>query len=958
MKAMQRLIFAGWCLVCLGLVPGARAGIDDGSTAFSVQGTLLVPGYGTPPYRYDLTFTLYSTNTGGSPIAGPTTNTAVLINSTNGSFTTFPNFGANLDNSHSYWLEIGVRTNGVNGAFTTLSPRQAITPVPQSYYAANAGMAAVALAATNFVGPVAGDVSGLQGATVVTAVGGQMAANIARATVAANGATSTGTAGTLVARDGSGSFAANSATLAGKLNLPFPAVITSGGTNILMEEGSLYLGFNNSTLSAQASVPDLYNTGFGDWALHNAATLATASGMYNTGVGEYALSNNLSGYFNTAEGFGALLNSTAGNDNTADGYQALNGNTTGTYNSAVGSGALFMNTTGLGNTAVGYGTLYWNANGYRNTAVGLEALSFNTTGSHNEAIGSLALQLNTTGSNNAANGDQALWRNTTGTANTAAGYEAMFLSTTSSNNVAAGANALANMLTGTNNIAVGYQAGVNFSAAESANIDIGNAGVTGENNTIRIGNTNIQNNAYVAGIYGTPPGTGALTVVVDSTGHLGTESFGGGGPADVSATNITLGGLPVCPDQAGVLNLPVTSDAGAMLAGAITLGGCNQLFLHAYGVDDFFGGLGAGNLTLTGTDNTGLGFETLPADTTGSDNTASGAQALYFNTSGHGNEANGKQSLYNNADGYNNTANGYQAMFANTSGYDNAANGWQALYNNTTGWFNTANGIWAMRSNTSGNNDTANGYDALGNNTTGILNTADGVHALLSNATGSNNVAVGADALGNVPAGTNNIAVGCQAGINFSTTESANIDIGNAGVSGDNNTIRIGTDDFVGTNNQTSTYIAGIYDNMAVAGVPVFVQNDGKLGTMTSSARYKQNIQSMAGASEVLLALRPVKYQYKPGIDPQGRQQFGLIAEEVEKVDPDLVVHDQQHGIYTVRYEAVNAMLLNEFLKQHQTLEAQNQEIESLKEKAAQVDSLAGRLEELQKLVKQLAAQK
>jgi hypothetical protein len=126
---------------------------------------------------------------------------------------------------------------------------------------------------------------------------------------------------------------------------------------------------------------------------------------------------------------------------------------------------------------------------------------------------------------------------------------------------------------------------------------------------------------------------------------------------------------------------------------------------------------------------------------------------------------------------------------------------------------------------------------------------------------------------------------------------------------------------------------------------------NGQLGTLTSSAKFKQNIQDMASASDVLLALRPVTYQYKPGVDPKGVPQFGLVAEEVNKIDPDLVVHDDRHGIYTVRYEAVNAMLLNEFLKQHQ-------EIASLKEKAARVDALESRLNELQALVQQLATQK
>jgi hypothetical protein len=136
------------------------------------------------------------------------------------------------------------------------------------------------------------------------------------------------------------------------------------------------------------------------------------------------------------------------------------------------------------------------------------------------------------------------------------------------------------------------------------------------------------------------------------------------------------------------------------------------------------------------------------------------------------------------------------------------------------------------------------------------------------------------------------------------------------------------------------------------------VSSSGQIGIHTSSARFKQNIHSMANASDVLLALQPVTYQYKPTLDPEGVPQFGLIAEEVNKVDPDLVVHDEQHGIYTVRYDAINAMLLNEFLKQHKTVEELNQEIESLKKKAARVDSLESRLNELQSLVQQLVAKK
>jgi hypothetical protein len=206
--------------------------------------------------------------------------------------------------------------------------------------------------------------------------------------------------------------------------------------------------------------------------------------------------------------------------------------------------------------------------------------------------------------------------------------------------------------------------------------------------------------------------------------------------------------------------------------------------------------------------------------------------------------------------------------------------------------------------------------------------------------------------------GSNNIGLGYQAGQNL-TTGNSNIDIGSLGVAGDDSTIRIGS-------GQTQTFIAGISEATAASGIAVYVNSDGQLGTLTSSARFKQDIHSMDQASDVLLALRPVTFRYKPELDPHGLQQFGLVAEEVEKIDPDLVARDDQNRIHTVRYEAVNAMLLNEFLKQHrkveeqgaeiEALKARSAEIEALKEKAAKVDVLEKKLDDLQALVQELAA--
>src|SRR6266403_312344 len=243
----------------------------------------------------------------------------------------------------------------------------------------------------------------------------------------------------------------------------------------------------------------------------------------------------------------------------------------------------------------------------------------------------------------------------------------------------------------------------------------------------------------------------------------------------------------------------------------------------------------------------------------------------------------GEDALINNTTGSNNTANGGNALSSNTTGNSNTATGFRALFSDTTGFFNTANGDSALFSNNSGFHNTADGFNALAFNTTGSVNTA----------------------------------LGFAAGSNL-TTGSNNIDIGNPGVAAESNTVRIGTQ---GT--QTATYIAGIYQATVAKGVSVVIDSTGHLGTKGSSERFKENIKPMDKASEAVLALKPVSFHYKKELDPEGIPQFGLVAEQVEKVNPDLVARDDQGKVYTVRYEAVNAMLLNEFLKEHRKVEQQ-----------------------------------
>jgi len=272
------------------------------------------------------------------------------------------------------------------------------------------------------------------------------------------------------------------------------------------------------------------------------------------------------------------------------------------------------------------------------------------------------------------------------------------------------------------------------------------------------------------------------------------------------------------------------------------------------------------------------------------------------------------------------TALGDDALLNLNAGVANTAVGFEALFFNTDGHYNTGIGAFALQFNTTGVENTAIGYGALPTNTTGQYNTASGRSALEVNTTGSNNTATGYAALLSNTTGNNNIAMGYQAGRNL-TTGDRNIYIGNAGGSGgESRRIRIGA---VGTH--TATFIAGISGVTVPDGVGVIVGNNGKLGTVVSSARFKDETKPMDKASEAILALKPVTFRYKKELDPEGIPQFGLVAEEVEKVNPDLVARDEQGKPYTVRYEAVNAMLLNEFLKEHRKVEQQEAAITQLK---------------------------
>jgi hypothetical protein len=372
------------------------------------------------------------------------------------------------------------------------------------------------------------------------------------------------------------------------------------------------------------------------------------------------------------------------------------------------------------------------------------------------------------------------------------------------------------------------------------------------------------------------------------------------------------GGYPggnTAEGQAALLNL--TSGTFNTAVGLLSLSGLKE--------GNFNTGLGAGTLLFNVADeNTATGAGALLSNTTGNLNTANGAFALFLNTEGTSNTATGDRGLFSNTTGSANSAFGSGALASNTVGFNNTANGMAALSHNTTGRDNTANGVQALNSNTTGGGNTANGDIALFNNTTGGDNTADGTGALQNNTTGGANTALGAGAGLGVFTASHVIAIGT-------------------------NGADVSDSCFIGN-------IRGVTTANADA-IPVLVDSAGQLGTLSSSRRFKKEIKPMDSASKSILALKPVTFNYKS--DKTGTPQFGLIAEDVADVNRDLVVRDDQGEIYTVRYEAVNAMLLNEFLKEHKKVEAQHSKIEK---QEASIAELKSNLAEQHKQIQTLAA--
>jgi hypothetical protein len=363
-----------------------------------------------------------------------------------------------------------------------------------------------------------------------------------------------------------------------------------------------------------------------------------------------------------------------------------------------------------------------------------------------------------------------------------------------------------------------------------------------------------------------------------------------------------------------------------------TAGGSGALAVVGAGYANTAFGAYALQFNAVGYSNTAIGSNSL-AKNLGSANTAVGSEAMTSNSTGVGNTATGNWSLYSNSTGRDNTASGFSSLGANTTGSSNTGSGSQVLYSNSTGYNNTAAGFNSLFNNTTGFHNTATGSSALQNSTTGAFNVAVGSAALETSSTGSSNTAVGPFSLRSNTSGSVNTALGALAGYNL-TTGSYNIHIANSGFAADTKTTRIGD------GNQTRTFISGIAGvTLSGGGSTVLVNAGGQLGTVASSARYKQGIADIGDGSAKLFELRPVAFQYKA--DPAQEKQYGLIAEEVAQVYPELVVRNENGEIESVRYHELAPMLLNEMQKQHKLIRQQSEAIGALTARLARLEANA-----------------
>ena len=650
---------------------------------------------------------------------------------------------------------------------------------------------------------------------------------------------------------------------------------------------------------------------------------------------------------------GAFLSLSGGTVTGAVNAQTLNSATTlqilsqdvlkadASNNSAIGIGAM-TSTTGTDNTATGSSSLRENKTGSRNTAHGSGSMSSNTSGSDNSAHGWNVMKNVTEGSGNSADGSGAMSSEISGNNNVAHGMQALMSHSSGDDNTAIGTQAGMNLQTGTKNIMLGKKAGKNLASTESWNIMLNNQGAAGDNNTIRIGKdlpdstdptdaNDQQTQTYIAGIKEKDHSlnTNAKHVLIDTTtGQLGIDATDAQtSVASVStSTGLMNTGTPSAPTLAvDTTVIAQKTDVAAAIttaqATATSLASAAQTAAQAASL----------SLALGGKVNAAVEAAKLNSDST--------LQIAATDVL--------------KADAKFNTASGFNALISATTASENDAHGEEALKSLTSGIQNTAHGKETLKMATTASQNAANGYQALLSELTGNNNVAHGMQALMSHTDGDDNTAIGTQAGLNLTKGTKNVLLGKLAGQNLKSNESKEILINNDGVTGESNAIHIGNDI-----DQLQTYISGIYSKTTSdlsSAIQVLIDKNGNLGTIASSRRYKEDIHDMGGASDALLRLRPVTFRYKkPDSDGSKPVQYGLIAEEVAEVYPDLVVHGKDGQVETVQYYKLDAMLLNEVQKLSRANAADQAEIATLQLQVAE-QLKQGR--EQQAAIRQLMAQ-
>jgi hypothetical protein len=651
-------------------------------------------------------------------------------------------------------------------------------------------------------------------------------------------------------------------------------------TNAAFTDGALLLGSDRFLHS--------YGTESVFLGIDSGNGTLTATG--SVGIGNLTLNALTSGNYNVAVGDSALANVTSGSINIAIGNLSLVNATTGTRNVGVGDNTLGATTTTSHNTAIGHSSL------------------FISTGERNTALGAASGQLLSSGDGNIIIGESCALSLSIGSSNTIIGKSA----TSSMTGGAGGASG---------NIIIGRASGNQYVTDESDNIAINSGGTTGDSAVIRIGygtvSTNPQTSCFINGIAGVTPASNIEVVVIDSaTGELGSSSSGGGSvmtltgndaaPVSPLAGNIDLSGMSNITTSAGVnaidiklndaIDLPITN--AAFTAGTLLLG--SDRFLHSYGTESVFLGINSGNGTLTATGSVGIGNLTLNALTSGNYNVAVGDSALANATIATLNIAIGNLSLVNATTGTRNVGVGDNTLGATTTTSSNTAIGHSSLFI-STGERNTALGSASAQLLSSGDS-----------------NIIIGESCALNLSIGSSNTIIGKSATslmtGGVGGASGNIIIGRASGNEYLTDESDNIAINSGGTTGDSAVIRIG----YGTtesNPQTSCFINAIrgVTTVNVDAIAVLIDSDGQLGTISSSREKKENIQDMNDESSFLLNLRPVVFNYKA--DDNKSKRYGLIAEEVEEVNSNLVAYGKDEKPESVKYHDLPALLLNEFKK-------------------------------------------